>query len=205
MTEKLKIASRCATLAMAAICFASSTLAGPLEDGLAAQQRGEFTTAMDVLRPLADAGQADAQYNVGLMYRTGQGVAQDYREAMRWYAKAAAQGHAKAQTGLGAGYRKGHGVDQDDAFAFKWTSLGAAQGNANAQRGLATMYATGQGTPRDDVKALMWLMLAVKSSEGVRLEGGGSATADRDALAAKMTPDQIIAAKKLVQAWVLKK
>ena len=67
------------------------------------------------------------------------------------------------------------------------------------------MYATGQGTPRDDVKALMWLMLAVKSSEGVRLEGGGSATADRDALAAKMTPDQIIAAEKLVQAWVLKK
>jgi TPR repeat protein len=163
---------------------------------------GDGGEAMTMLKPLADAGDADAQYAVGLMYRRGQGVPQDYATAMTWYRKAAEQGHVKAQTGLGASYRKGHGVEQNDQLALKWTRLGAEQGNADAQRGLGSIYAAGLGVTQDNVTALMWYSIAAVTSQGVRLEGGGSAAADRDALAARMTPEQISQAQKRADDWL---
>ena len=55
----------------------------------------------------AEHGDADAQYNLGLMYYNGQGIDQDYREAVKWYQKAAEQGNADAQNNLGLMYNKG--------------------------------------------------------------------------------------------------
>ena len=62
------------------------------------------------------------------MYDEGQGVAQDYEEAARWYRLAAEQGHALAQNNLGVVYGKGQGVKQDYVIAHKWTNLAAANG-----------------------------------------------------------------------------
>jgi len=76
---------------------------------------------------------AEAQYKRGGLYYSGQGVAKDYGEAMKWYHKAADQGHAGAQFMLGVLYFNGQGVTQDTAEALKWLRKSAAQGDANAK------------------------------------------------------------------------
>jgi TPR repeat protein len=67
----------------------SITNAGPYEDALAAYQRGDYATAQRLLRPLAEQGNGRAQFSLGAMYDRGQGVAQDYKEAAKWYRLAA--------------------------------------------------------------------------------------------------------------------
>ena len=108
--------------------------------GLKAAQSGDFATALKEWKPLAEQGDADAQFNLGLMYGNGWGVPQDYAEALKWYRKAAEQGDAKAQSNLGLRYAKGKGVTQDDAEALKWYRKAAEQGNAWAQSNLGVMY-----------------------------------------------------------------
>ncbi len=86
----------------------------------------------------ADQGNAGAQNNLGLMYANGQGVPQDYAEAVRWYRKAAEQGYASAQTNLGVMYSKGQGVPQDYAQAHKWYNLAASSSPPGEIHDLAT-------------------------------------------------------------------
>jgi uncharacterized protein len=78
---------------MLAVSFASSVAAGALEleDGVAAYEKGDYATALRLLRPLADQGDAGAQYNLGLIYANGQGVPQDYAAAVNWYRKGASK------------------------------------------------------------------------------------------------------------------
>ena len=82
----------------------------------------------------AEAGDADAQFNLGVMYYQGLGVEQDLKEAVKWYQKAADQGDvAMAQFNLGVMYEKGKGVEQDFKEAVKWYQKAADQGDAMAQ------------------------------------------------------------------------
>jgi Sel1 repeat len=92
---------------------ASIVRAGPLEDGNAAYQRGDIATALRLLQPLAEQGNAYAQFSLGVMYANGQGVTQDYKEAVEWYRRSAEQGFAIAQSNLGVMYANGRGVSQD--------------------------------------------------------------------------------------------
>ena len=80
----------------------------------------------------AESDNALAQTNLGLMYYNGQGVPQDYAEAMKWYRLAADQGDALAQTNLGLMYYKGKGVPPDYAEAYLWSLVAAASGYAVA-------------------------------------------------------------------------
>ena len=108
-------------------------LAGPawagLDEATAAYNRGDYETALRELRPLAEQGLAEAQFNLGFMYGNGKGVPQDYADALKWYRLAAEQGLASAQTNLGLMYSKGRGVPQDYVQAHMWYNLAAAQGN----------------------------------------------------------------------------
>ena len=90
----------------------------------------------DELRALAERGDAQAQFNLGVKYANGRGVRQDDEEAVKWFTLAAEQGDASAQFSLGVMYEKGHGVSRDDDEAVKWYRLAAKQGYANAQRNL---------------------------------------------------------------------
>ena len=74
----------------------------------------------------ADQGDAEAQYKLGLIYRNGQGVPQDNKEAARWYGLAADQGYALGQYNLGLMYAKGRGVPQDYIQAYMWYNLAAS-------------------------------------------------------------------------------
>ena len=131
------------------LSFASQLAAGPLEDAVAAHDRGDYATALRLFRPLAEQGHASAQNNLGGMYDNGQGVPQNYAEAMKWYRLAADQGNAFAQSNLGIMYRNAYGVPQNDVEAVKWFRLAADQGNALAQSNLGAMYAKGLGVSQN--------------------------------------------------------
>jgi TPR repeat protein len=97
---------------------------------LSAYQKGDYTGAFKEWQPLAEQGNATAQFNVGLMYYQGQGVRQDYGYGADWFRRAAQQGYAKAQHDLGAMYGVGKGVKRDYVEAFMWLNLCAAHGGA---------------------------------------------------------------------------
>jgi uncharacterized protein len=130
---------------MLAVSFAGSIAAGPREDAGAAYKKGDYATALRLIRPLAEKGDADAQVNLGVMYANGRGVPQDYAAAVSWYRKEAAQGDAQGQTELGLMYHLGRGVPQDYAAAVSWYGKAAEQGVASAQFLLGSMYFQGQG------------------------------------------------------------
>lgn len=101
--------------------------AGPLEDAASAHERGDDATAVRLLRPLAEEGNAFAQFALGFIYDTANGIPQDDAEAAKWYRKAADQGVAGAQYNLGAMYADGHGVPPDYVEAYKWLSVAASR------------------------------------------------------------------------------
>ena len=82
----------------------------------------------------AAAGHASAQFNLGNMYDSGQGVSQDYQEAVKWYRLAADQKKAHAQSWLGYMYENGKGVSQDYVLALMWLNLAVAQGDADSAK-----------------------------------------------------------------------
>ena len=84
------------------------------------------SVAFNALKNAADQGDAGAQFNLGVMYAKGQGVAQDYAQAVSWYRKAADQGNAGAQFNLGFMYAKGQGVAQDAMIAYALYNLSAS-------------------------------------------------------------------------------
>ncbi|MFT6908978.1 MAG: TPR repeat protein [Oleiphilaceae bacterium] len=110
----------------------------------------------------AKQGDAPAQFNLGIMYDKGKGVAQDDKQAAIWYRKAAEQGHALAQYNLGIVYANGEGVPQDDKQAVMWYRRAAEQGLAQAQYNLGIVYANGEGVPQDDKQAVMWYRRAAE-------------------------------------------
>ncbi len=130
----MKAILRSGFLALVIMALAVPAYAGPLEDGVAARQRGDYATAIRIWRPLAEQGHARAQSNLGFMYSNGEGVPQDYAEAVKWYRMAAEQGNAEAQHNLGVSYAKGEGVPLDDMLAYMWFNLAAAQGHEKAKK-----------------------------------------------------------------------
>jgi hypothetical protein len=168
--------------------------AAEFDAGVKAYRRGDYATALQIFRQLADQGNAHAQTYLGFMYDTGLGVPQDYEVAVRWYHKAANQGQALAQSNLGVMYYKGLSVTQDYAEAVRWYRKAANQGLALAQVKLGWMYHNGFGVMQDYVQAHMWYSLAAARGEK-------EASKWRDHLAKKMTPTQIAEAQKLAREW----
>ena len=121
-----------------------------------------FAQTSDIasLREKAEQGDADAQYNLGVMYLHGRGVPQDYVEAAKWYRKAAERGHVIAQTWIGMRYYNGDWVPQDYKEAAKWFRKAADQGHTDAQFLLGGMYTEGQGAPQDYGEAVKWFRKA---------------------------------------------
>jgi hypothetical protein len=160
-----------------------------LEEGRAAYERGDYATALKKWRPLAEAGNADAQTYLGVMYANGRGVPQDDKEAAKWFRLAAEQGLADAQNNLGVMYAKGQGVPQDYKETAKWYRKAAEQGNAIAQDALGDMYEKGQGVPQNKIVAYALYNLA--AANDASNEVAKKATSHRNTLLDKMTPREI--------------
>jgi hypothetical protein len=98
-------------------------------DGLLASEAGDYDTAVSKWQPLAQQGDAAAQFNLALMYHRGLGVAHDEARAVSWYQKSAANGYARAQEFLAVAYREGwFGLPRDKAKADYWDQLLESQG-----------------------------------------------------------------------------
>ncbi len=129
--------------------------------GIAAFEAKNFAQAMKLLSPLAEAGNADAQHRLAVMYQNGLGCARHDDLALKWMKAAAEQGHAVAQHGVGFMYLEGECVDKKDAEeAVKWFKMAAEQGLAGSQTTLAMMYHEGNGVAQDLDEARKWYKLA---------------------------------------------
>ena len=182
---------RVTAFAVLLVFLATPAWAG-LDEGIAAYKRFDYATAVREWRPLAEQGDAVAQYYLGNLYRTGQGVPQDYAEAERWYRRAVEQGNASAQFNLGVMFY--NSLPQDYAEAAKWFRKAANQGNADAQYNLGVIYDKGYGVPQDYVQAHMWYNLA-------EAQGRTAAAWNRGRVAKNMTPAQIIEAQRRAAKW----
>jgi TPR repeat protein len=128
-----------------------------LEDGTQAFEKNDWVTALVLLQPLADEGNARAQAMVGAMFLIGCcGVAEDFETGLGWTRKAAAQGDPEAQTALGTAYLEGRGVKLDYAEAMNWFIKAAEQEDSSAQRSIGDMYEKGLGVPKSQEKAKKW-------------------------------------------------
>ena len=130
-----KLSGKFVLAAVMSVVLAAGALAGPLEEAVAASEKGDYAQALRLLAPLAAEGNAYAQTSLGILYFHGQGVIQDYQEAFKWYHSAAEQGHLAAQRSLGALYSLGLGTPMDKVSAYMWFNLSAAQGDEQAARG----------------------------------------------------------------------
>ena len=165
------------------------SVAQDFDVGLAAYASGDYDTALREWKPLAEQGYADAQNNLGVMYKHGHSVAQDHAEAARLFRLAAEQGDARAQSNLGNIYSNGRGVARDYAEAVRWYRLAAEQGIDNAQYNLGLMYGKGQGVAKDDVLAHMWINIAAAN-------GNENAVEARDILDPMMTSTDLSDAQR---------
>src|SRR5712692_2733388 len=166
--------------------------AGDLESAKRAYQDKDYAKAFKEVMPLADQGNADAQFILGKMYWEGQGVLKDSDQAIKWFKLSAAQGNADAQFYLGSFYLLPH---RDIAEGAKWLRISAEQGNQDAQWLLGKAYLQGdKELPRDPVLAEMWLWLAAK--DNLEFYENALRTAERE-----MTPQQIAKGKALEEAW----
>ncbi|MED5579516.1 MAG: tetratricopeptide repeat protein, partial [Nitrospinota bacterium] len=126
------------------------------------------------------------------------GVLKDYKEAVKWYTKAANQGYASAQYNLGWMYAKGYGVLKDYKEAVKWYTKAANQGVAKVQSNLGWMYERGIGVIKDKVQAHMWYNLASISGKSKY------ATQNRDIIEKEMSRAEIQEANRLAREWLRK-
>ena len=157
----------------------------------------EETAAFAERKAKAEAGNATAQNNLGTMYALGDGVPQNFKEALKWFRLAAEQGDEVAQNNLGLSYAQGAGVATDDKEAVKWFRKAAEQGYAEAQFNLGAMYYNGHGVLKNEVTATTWLTIAA-------VNGHQDAKGNMGAFTKEMTPEQIAEAEELSKEMIEK-
>jgi TPR repeat protein len=185
----------CVIALFAASCGTSQTLPLSQEGSTQSSKGGSALSPVQALRASAEQGNAEAQFNLGLLYDHGRGLPKDKGEALKWYRRAAMQGDTFAQNSLGDNYWEGTGVPKDDREAVWWWRLAADKGFVPAQHSLGKILAGGaQGVPADKPHAYMWLMLSAA-------QGDEEAGRQGDLLAKQLGPSEVANAKKQVNQW----
>ena len=146
----MRRAIRLAALALA-LSLGNPVAADQFADATAAYNSGDYATALKLIRPLAERGDAAAQGNLGTLYVLGKGVPQDFAQAVKWFRKAADKGNAHAQAKLGVTYAKGEGVPRNYVLAHMWWSLAAAAGDKEAAQ--ARDFVAAKMTPEQIAEA----------------------------------------------------
>jgi hypothetical protein len=208
---------------------ASLTYAG-FDEGVTAYEAGDYAKALAEWRPLAEQGDAQAQYNLGIMHLEGEGVTRSARKAAEWFHKAGKQNHAAAQYNLATLYANGQGVAKNPKLMLTWLRFAAEQGYALAQYDLGAMYDDGQGVPQDKQQAAQWYRKAAEQGHADAQNNLGElyaagtgvprdpvlayvlcslaaandsedGTENRDKYAQGLTPEQIEQGKALAEKW----
>jgi hypothetical protein len=166
--------------------------AADFESGVAAAKAGDYGTALREWQPLAEEGNVEAQFNLGLLYENGLGVPQDGATAALWYRRAAEQNDRMAQAYLGEMYAQGLLVPRDDVQALQWFRSAAERGDAASQYNVGLFYATGWGVAPNGVLAVAWLTVA--------LENGAKPTDLLGLLTEKLSARDVAEARNLAEA-----
>lgn len=171
------------TLSVAALAIAPlAVFAGDLEKGMEAFNVGDYETSLAECQPLADAGNAAAQFCVGRLYANGFGVAMDDAQALHWYGAAADQGYPDAQYNLGVMHANGWGVEMNDDQAAVFYREAAEQGFIPAVMSLAEVCEQGMGVDKDPVESYAWYIVAARLGDmGAQLK--------HEAAAEKLAPE----------------
>ncbi len=159
-----------------------------------AYKRGDYETAANVFKHIAEKGDHRAMSALGSMYSEGHGVPQDFQLALKWFRKAAQYGRPDAQYKIGFMYEKGLGINQDYRRAINWYGKAAKKGYEKAQYRIGLMYAEGHGVNQSNVKAYAWLHNAF--SQGVT-----EAKENLVETAKKLTPEELEEAQALAQTY----
>ncbi|HIJ37816.1 MAG TPA: sel1 repeat family protein [Rhodospirillaceae bacterium] len=156
------------------------------DEGVSALQRGDYSKAMEIWAPAAEAGQAAAQYSLGYLYQFGLGVSADLGKAKEWYEKAALANNADALYALGLMYETGKSGRKDLNEALRLYRKAAASGQqADAEYAVGRMILRGRGVARDPEEAIKWLKKAAEHNQsaaqymlGAACEAGWGLPAD---------------------------
>jgi len=166
--------------------------AASVQEGIERFEEGDFVTAQKIFTPLAEAGDPEAQFYLGMLYFTGdggeknleeagnwferaakqrdpkakdktfEGITKEYDRALYWYRKIAESGYAKAQFYLGVMYAAGRDVDIDYKESARWFEKAARQGDELAQLNIGLDYIEGHGVRKDVKKGVKWLEKAAE-------------------------------------------
>jgi TPR repeat protein len=153
--------------------MASLAAAAPLDDAIAAYQRGDHAQAIPGLTTAAEGGDPLAQVYLGLAYYNGHGVEENDLVAFTWFWRAAEQGDAEGQYQLAHMYIYGFGIPEGEpdpeGKAVEWFARAADQGHAEAQFNLGLLLLAGSGVERDEATGLRWIeTAAANGSEGAQ-------------------------------------
>lgn len=148
-------------LAMSAAALQAAAFAAPVDDAIAAYNKGDLAKAVQLFRQSAEAGDPQAEHNLGFLYHAGKGVARNDAQAMIWYRKAADQGFAPSQFNVGVMYEEGQSVAADAAQAIGWYTKAAEQNYLPAEQKLADLYIA----RRDFAAALVWVRKAAERGD----------------------------------------
>jgi len=181
-------------LVASVLAFAAVAWSGDFKKGWDAYSAGDYATALSEWQELADSGDANAAYGMGLMYGNGFGVDMLDDQAIKYYSIAAEQGHADAQFNLAVMHQNGWGVPQSDETANEWYLLAANQGVTAAQISLGRYYAMDFLDSFDPVEAYMWFSLAEDL-------GDIDAASKREFIASRMTAEQVAEGDARAAAW----
>lgn len=192
----MKIKTWVLVCGLIAYLLAKQAGADELSAAYSAYFNGNYAIALKLMMPLAEKGNANAQFILGYMYETGHVASKDYAEAAKWYRRAADQGDAISQISLGCLYENGHGVPQDYAEAARWYRRAADQGSASAHFSLGIMYRYGHGVPQDLVLAHMYFDIA---AAGFTVRPAADA---RHSVANQMTSAQLAEARHRAREWL---
>ena len=173
----------------------SSTVAlADYEDGVEAAFSGDYDTAFKEFTIAAEEGLSLAQYNLGILYFTGQGVEQDFDEAFEWTKRAAEQGHLNAQFNLGSLYLEGQGTQVSVLEGVNWFTQAAKNGHANSAYTLAKMHQEGDFVDSDLVLAHAW---AAQSEINEHPE----ASSLKKEIAQDLSTEEIRQARRIFATW----
>ena len=176
------------------LLFSNITSFADYEEGVEAAFSGDFDTAFIEFTSAAEDGLSLAQYNLGILYFTGQGVSKNLEEAFKWTKAAAEQGHLNAQFNLGSLYLDGQGTERNVSEGIDWFVRAAKDGHGNSAYSLAKIFQTGDSVESDQVQAHAW---AAQSEANEHPEGNLL----KNEIAESMSAEEIGQARRLFAAW----
>jgi len=182
-------------LAAVPLFFAAVAWSDDYQTGRAAYDSGDYSKALSVWQPLAEAGDAHGQFGLGLLYGNGFGVDMIDEQALLWYGRAADQGHADAQCNLAVMHLNGWGVPMNEEEATRYYLLAAEQGVTEAQIALGLIYAADYSPLYNKEEAYKWLSIADRL-------GDLNAGPKREDQASRLTADEVIEADGMVNIWL---